>query len=605
MKQTLDIIKPAESVTLYGLFLERLKRSSADPAYSYLDISTKKWITLTWRDMGMMVGRWISMFEGELLQRGDGVGTAGYGERVAVWSRNCVEWISADLASHALGFVVVPLYFDDRAENVSYIIQDSDARILMLEDRDQYEELKKVSGFPWNLKTIISISHDEVKEEGILRNITTALPEKGCLKKELLDGKKLATIVYTSGTTGNPKGVMLSHSNILNNAYNGLLTVPIYKEDKFFSFLPLSHTFERTVGYYLSMSAGSHVTFSRSKHKIAEDVITVAPTIMLSVPRFFERIYSAIKEKVEASSPVKKFLFNLTLKTGWKRFKHSQGVEGWSPLLLLWPLLDKVVASKVRQKLGGRLRITISGGAALSYDVAKLFLSLGINIIQGYGLTETSPIVSVNAVEDNDPLTIGGPINDVEIKIGENDELLVRGHGVMLGYWNNEKATKDIIDDDGWLHTGDKAEVSNGHIKIKGRIKEIIVLANGEKVPPADIENALESDTLIDQAMVAGEGKPYITAFVVISKDSLAKISKDLKIDETKALASKELENFFVVKIDKLMKRFPGYAKVHRCAVYTEPWTVEEGLITPTLKLKRRKILEKYSADFARLYEGH
>lgn len=596
-KQTLDIIDPRKAKTLYGLFAERVKRTPQRPAYSYLDLKTKKWNTLNWSQMEELVGQWVGILKNNSLEQDS---------KVALWSRNSVEWVAMDLASNSLGLIIVPLYFDDRAENVAYILENSGAEFLMLENIEQWNELKEVEGFPWNLKRAVSTNTD--KEDGILKNIksSTITTETKPSNKENLDGSKLATIVYTSGTTGNPKGVMLSSINILENVYSGLKTVPCYLEDRFFSFLPLSHTFERTAGYYLSMMAGSSVTFCRSKHKIAEDIELHSPTVMLAVPRFFEKIYTAINLKVADSSFVKRKLFALTLTVGWKRFKYNQNISGYHPLLLLYPLLDKVVAQKIRAKLGGKLRLTISGGAALPYGIAKMFLSLGINIIQGYGMTETSPIVSVNPTQDNNPLTVGKPLEGVDIKIGANEELLVKGSNVMLGYWNNIEATNDTIDPDGWLHSGDKAEIIDGHIKIKGRIKEIIVLSNGEKVPPADVENAIESDPIIDQVAVAGEAKPFIVAFIVISEENLKKTAKTLKIAlDDNILKNPKLEAFFITKIDALMHRFPGFARIRRCAIYTTAWTIEDGLLTPTLKLKRNKVLVKLKDDFELLYKGH
>jgi len=328
---------------------------------------------------------------------------------------------------------------------------------------------------------------------------------------------------------------------------------------------------------------------------------------LISVPRIFERVYNKIYAGLEEKSPVARALFQLAVKVGWQRFEHQQGRAGWSPKLLLWPLLNKLVAGKVMEKLGGRLHLVVVGGAPLPIDVAQLFIGLGLPMIQGYGLTETSPVISVNPIENNDPRGVGCLLEDVEARIGDKDELQVRSPGVMLGYWANEKATHDVIDDDGWFHTGDKAKLENGQLYITGRLKEIIVLANGEKVPPADMEMAITADTLFEQAMVVGDSKPYLSALLVLNPEQWALLAGQLKVDpeSSEACNSSQVYEAILERVARQMSAFPGYARIRRVHCQLEPWTIEDGLITPTLKLKRNKVSEHFAQQIEDMYKDH
>jgi long-chain acyl-CoA synthetase len=260
----------------------------------------------------------------------------------------------------------------------------------------------------------------------------------------------------------------------------------------------LSHMLERTLGYYIPMMTGATVAYARSVPQLGEDLVTIRPTILISVPRIYERVYARIQEQLATKSGFARKLFETTVNAGWERFLIQQGRAAWSPKMLLWPLLNVLVARKILHKLGGRLRVAIAGGAALAPHIAKTFIGLGLPLIQGYGLTETSPIISGNKVGDNIPDSVGEPLDGVRVRVADNGELLVKGDGVMLGYWNSPEATQRIIDADGWLHTGDQVRIESGHIFITGRLKEIIVLANGEKVAPGDMEQAIAADRCLN-----------------------------------------------------------------------------------------------------------
>jgi long-chain acyl-CoA synthetase len=421
------------------------------------------------------------------------------------------------------------------------------------------------------------------------------------------DPHALATIVYTSGTTGRPKGVMLSHHNILSNAYACLRGVMATRhEDVFLSFLPLSHTFERTCGYYLPMMAGSTTAYARSVQTLADDLQTIRPTVLVSVPRIYERVWSAIMAKLEQGPPIRRKLFEKAVEVGYARFEHAQGRGPWQASFLLWPVLEKLVAGKVLARLGGRLRAALSGGAALPPDISRVFIGLGLPVLQGYGMTECAPVLCANRPLDNVPASVGTPIPDVQVKLGEQNALLVKGPNVMLGYWNNEAATRQIMMADGWLNTGDTARIDpQGHVYITGRLKEIIVMSNGEKVPPVDVENAILHDPLFEQVLLLGEGKAYLTALAVLNAERWTLLARENGLaDDAQALASRKVHDLVLQRMAAQLKPFPGYAQVRRVALTLEPWTIDNGMLTPTMKLKRSRVMEKFNAEIDRMYVG-
>ncbi len=336
-----------------------------------------------------MAARWQEAMRGEGLQPGD---------RVAVMLKNSLEWVLFDLAALGLGLVTVPLYVNDRPENFAFIIQETEARLLLIEGVDQWERIREVQVRLDSLVRIVSLTPACTRDcDPRLVLLADWLPDNAAgYDAGTWPRESLATVMYTSGTTGNPKGVMLSHANILANAHAGISRVPVYPDDLFLSFLPLSHALERTAGYYVPMMTGASVAHVRSLEQLPEDLAAIRPTIIISVPRLYERVHGKITGALAAGPRWKRRLFELAVDVGWRRFLHRQGRGGWSPLLLLWPLLDKLVAKRVMAALGGRVRQSVSGGAPLSPEISRFFIALGLQLLQGYGLTETSPVVSVN-----------------------------------------------------------------------------------------------------------------------------------------------------------------------------------------------------------------
>ena len=603
MNDKQDYITPVTAKNLSDLFYERVKRSENKIAYRYYDDKDNSWKNLTWLDVSKKVELWHSAFRHEGLVKGD---------RVAIMMRNCPDWVVFDQAAYSLGLVVVPIYTNDRTENIRYILENANVKIFFIEDPSICKELLADEALfdEQGLNELLRIvTHQPITDynNSHLMQVNKWLPSyTETIERVNIEPDDLATIVYTSGTTGRPKGVMLSHNNIFYNAHSAALFKNFHSEDIFLSFLPLSHMFERTVGYYTPMIIGCKVAYARSIEKLGEDLISISPTVLVTVPRIFERVYNKIHDKLEKKSAIAQGLFKLAVQVGWHRFLFQQKRQQWHPKLLLWPILNKLVASKILAKLGGNLQVAVSGGAPLAPEIAKTFIGLGLTITQGYGLTETSPVVSTNKLNDNEPFSVGQTMKYVNVKLGKNDELLVKGPTVMLGYWGNETATKEVIDKDGWFHTGDKAKIENDHIYITGRLKEIIVLSNGEKVPPSDIELAINSDPLFEQVIVIGEARPFLTAIITMEETGWQgfAISQSVSTDES-SLQLDTIKSVLIDRINKQLSSFPGYAKIIRAHIVIKPWVIEDGLITPTLKLKRAKIHEKYAQEITELYHGH
>ncbi|MEW5965440.1 MAG: long-chain fatty acid--CoA ligase [Pseudomonadota bacterium] len=587
--------------SLHGLFRARVATTPEQVAYRQFDDASEAWVSFTWAQVAAEVARWQAALTREGLVPGD---------RVAVMLKNSVEWVIFDQAALGLGLVTVPLYLDDRPENAAYILDHADAKLLLVEGKFQHMKLAEIAGSVQSLQRIVSlVAPDNSLSDWSTRFVVAAdwlaaaagkpVPERH------VSADLLASLVYTSGTTGRPKGVMLTHGNMLWNAWYASQCAEFGTHEVFLSFLPLSHTLERTGGYYLPMLLGAEVAYARSIAQLAQDLQTIRPTILISVPRIYERVHTRILDSLQKKGVAARALFRLAVWVGWRRFERSQGRMAWTPEQVLWPLLQKLVAGSVTEKLGGQLKMAISGGAALCPQIARIFIGLGVPIIQGYGLTEASPVVTVNRPDANMPASIGHPLPGVEVRIGDDDELLTRSRCLMRGYWKNEEATRAMIDAEGWLHTGDQARVdADGYYSIIGRIKDVIVLSNGEKVPPGDMESAILLDPLFEQVMIVGEGKPCLAALVVLNEEHWRSFAAHLHVDpaQPESLRDPRVVKALAKHVAHQLKHFPGYAQVRRLHLELKPWTVDDGLLTPTLKVKRREVHERYRAQVEALY---
>ena len=576
--------------TIAATFNERVSLSPNKTAYIEFNHATQQWDHHTWQDVKTLA----AAIQHRLVELG-----LSTGDRLALMIPNSVMWVAMDLAAAGLGVITVPLYPNDREDNVHYILEKTECKLLLIDNYEQYELSKDFLREIDALQHIVSVSVIEQVELPVLKdslqlNEASVFQTDGCLSTDP------ATIVFTSGTTGRPKGVVLTHRNVLINAADCGSAVPVTDNDRLLSFLPLSHMFERTTGYYAPMLHGAEIAYTRSIDQLGEDLQTMQPTILISVPRIYERVYAKIEEQVQQKSKFAQTLFRSAHQIGYKKFCYQQNTGPWSPSFILHPLLDLLVAKKIRSKLGGKLKFAVAGGAAFGRDLNAFFIGMGVNVLQGYGMTESSPVISTNRVDKNIIGSVGVAFNNVQVKLSDVGELLVRGESVMLGYWDNEEATKKVLTDDGWLHTGDIARIENDVIFITGRVKDIIVLSNGEKIPPADIEHAVSADALFDQAIVIGERKPFLSAIVVLNAEQCK-----LQGINTNNLDDENLKSDLLRRISAHMNDFPGYAQIYQITATLDPWEVENGLLTPTLKIKREKVKELFEEQINTMYAGH
>ncbi len=598
-----DRIRAEGCRSLQGLFRERVRRTPDAVAYRQYDPGGRRWTDATWSEMATEVGRWQAALRREGLKPGD---------RVGIMLRNSREWVVADQAALGLGLVVVPLYTNDRPGNVAHIAAETEMRVLFVEGRHQWRQLQRHGEALSEIRRIVGVGRIEPEDMpgdprlASLHDWLSGLEADPVWQQT--DPAALATIVYTSGTTGRPKGVMLTHYNILSNvSASAQCATLLGGGERFLSFLPLSHMLERTVGYYLPMALGATVVFARSVLQLGEDLRTQRPTVLISVPRIYERIHTRLLAEVAKAPRFRRRLLHWTRRVGWARHQWLQGRGPWTAGQLAWPLLDRLVARRVRSVFGGALRYAICGGAPMPAEIGRFFLAMGVPIYQGYGMTEASPVVSFNGPDDNLPESIGRPVPGVTVRIGEDQELQVLGPNVMLGYWRNEEATAAAFTRDRWLRTGDQARIdAQGHIYITGRLKDIIVLGSGEKVPPADMELAIQADPLFEQVMIVGEGRPFLGALVVLASGAWRELAVGLGLDpeRSESLGDRLVERALLARMGSRLAEFPAHAQVRAVRALLDPWTVEEGLLTPTLKLRRAQIAERFDREIEALYEG-
>lgn len=593
----LDVISFDPVRTLPEMFFQRVARNPG--AVGYSEFREDQWVDFTWQE----VAHKVSLIRAALNRAG-----MEPGERVGILLPNGVDWVAFDIAAMANGLVTVPIYLHDSAANNGYILAHSGVRLCIIDAQERWQSLAAECTDCSTLETIwlqqapggplhAGKPHIEVFED--------VLPDEGVGEGDIrCRAEDVATIIHTSGTTGRPKGVMLSHRATLWNADAVTKFIPPLTTDVFLSVLPLAHAFERTMGCYLPLISGARVAFSRSIETLRDDIAVIRPTILIAVPRLYERIYEAILKKAD-SSPITKALTKTTADTGWRLFQAKHG-RGDAPSLLtralFWPVLRRLVAKRIMMAFGGRLRVAVSGGAPLSEDASHFLIGLGLPLIEGYGLTETAPVVTATTFEDNLPGSVGSALQGVELKTTDEGELLVRTPGLMLGYWDEPAKTKQAIDPEGWFRTGDIAEFHEGHVFIRSRLKEIIALSTGKKVAPTKVEASIEQRPLFEQALVTGDGKPCLAAIVVLNGEAWAALARELGIakdDMNAPAASKAI----LSEIARATQELPNYARVRAVHCVLEPWTPGNGLLTPTLKAKRPAIEQQFSDEIEAMYD--
>lgn len=592
--------------TLCEFFQNRVRLAPNDEALREFDKSAKKWISYSYRSVSDAVLSWRRSFARLGLARGT---------RVAMLLPNGVNAVCFDQAALANALVPVPLHAIDTPGSSAYILQDSGSEVLVTNKLARWLAIQQ-SGFDVSaVKKVILTDEAEVPAEDPLVERLSDWLAAGSGQTALPEPPKaddLAAIVYTSGTTGKPKGVMLTHANIASNVRSTLAHVKPDIGAVFLSFLPLSHTFERTAGYYLALATGSTIVFNRSLQLLGEDFKVVRPHVMISVPRVYERIYAKLNAALAKKGKMAQLFFESAVDAGWEDFCRRNTVKADAAGVgfgrrLLGKVLKEKVSRTLQEQFGGRLKVAISGGAALNTKVAKVFCGLGLPIIQGYGMTETSPIIAGNTVEDNDPDTVGRLLRDVEVRLGEAGEVQVRAPSVMKGYWGRPKETQQTFTEDGWLKTGDVGCFdAGGRLRLNGRIKEIIVTSTGEKISPVDIETAAECDPLISQAYAVGDGEAYIAVLVSLEKEAWAKLAQSLGLspEDPASLQDSRARQAVLGVVRKSCAAFPAYAVPRNVALTLDAWTIENGLLTPTLKLKRGPMKIRYQQLLKEMYQG-
>ena len=508
------------------------------------------------------------------------------GDRCILISENRPEWFISDLAIMLSGGISVPAYTTYTTNDYEYIINDCEPSIVIVSNDNQFSKIKSILNFK-KIKQVISFERLENFEHEnyiCMEDIINKKNNFEIFDNEInLKRQDPACIIYTSGTQGNPKGVILSHGGILSNCEGGyeLLKSIISKDMKFLTWLPLSHSYEHTV-QFIQIAVGAKVFYAESIDKLLKNISDCSPDIMTAVPRFYQNLYQKINSAFNKSSGIKKYLVENTLKLGSKKFRKEKMTLKDK---IINNICEILVRSKIKKQFGGSLKTFVSGGGALDPKIGTFLNSIGLPTLQGYGLTESSPVVSCNPIEDIRIDTVGIPFRCNNVKIAEDGEILVKGENIMLGYWNNKVETEKVLVD-GWLHTGDIGKFVNNYLKITDRKKDILITPGGDNISPVKVETAITNSNFIDQCLVYGDNKPYLVALIVLNIQ--------IHISEEDLSVEMEKINKNLTKIEKIKKYF----------VVKENFSIENGMMTPTLKLKRYKIIKLYKKNFEELYNN-
>lgn len=607
-----------ETITdLYQNLTEKYNNSSKT-AFAFKPSPDGAYKTITWDEVKDDVTSVAAYMLDKKIEKGD---------RVAILSENRYEWAVVDLAIQMVGAINVSLYTTLPPNQCEYILKDSESKIFFVSTGIQ---LKKAIEVFDNLEHLTEvIAFDEPKAKGLVDNdyvrlFGTILKEGSKLEEKYRNQFKkranevkpedVATLIYTSGTTGHPKGAMLTHRNIVSNIKSAHDAISINETDRTLSFLPLCHSFERTGGYYAMMAGGAEIYFAESVDTVAKNMLEANPTIVVSVPRLFEKIYNLVKKSVEDGNAIKKSIFYWSLDVGKKYSEDKRGLVS-----IQKAIADKLVFDKLKARTGGNIRFFVSGGAALPAEIGSFFMAAGLNILEGYGLTETSPVMCCNRYNDERMGTVGKVINGVTVGImdletgemiaqisGEDypteltcraGEILNRGPNTMKGYWNNDEATREMIDEDEWLHTGDVGRFIDGRLQITDRIKHMIVNAGGKNIYPGPLEEKFKSSKWIDQIMVVGEYQSFMGAIIVPDFEALKSYAKEnnISFDSMEELIAHEsVQNLYSMEIRGFSKELASHEKIREFRLVPQEFTVDTGELTPTLKVKRRVVEDKY-----------
>jgi long-chain acyl-CoA synthetase len=576
---------------------------------------------ISYKKRGVFLSLTYEEFYERVLMLARGLKKSGVkpGDRVAIFSENRLGWAISDFGIQSAGAITVPIYATNTGNQAAYVINHCEAKVVFVSTKSQYEKLFSIRDQIPNVELIISYERFmgersfPVYTQYQLSEVSTPLSESDRLEIEgeieRIKQQDIITIIYTSGTTGVPKGVLLTQRNILVNATHGISRVGrgVTKEPQtFLSFLPLSHVLERTGGYYTTLLSGNHVAFAENVQKVMENMMEIRPTNMVSVPRLFEKIYSRVYENVHQASTFKRNLFHRAVEVG-RQYVIKKYVTG-EPLGMLefqYKFFDRLVFKKVRERFGGKLKYFICGGAPLDKTINEFMWIIGLPVFNGYGLTETSPAITLSSYDVIRFDSVGKPLDETEVKLAEDGELYVKGPQVMAQYYKNEDATRETLED-GWFKTGDIARIDEqGYIYIIDRKKEIIVTAGGKNIAPQPIENEMKLDKYISQAFVYGDRKPFLVALLTPNIERLIDLGRELElnyIDIEELVTHNKVMEVYAERVEALNSTLPPYKTIKRFALLPRDFSIEGGELTPTLKLKRKEIYNTYKDTIEELY---
>jgi len=600
-------MKNSEKMTVAYEFLKITEKYPDKIAYAYKHHGS--WKTVTYSELRSRVEAITCALWENGLQRGD---------HIAILSENRPEWPMADYAITCPGMVTVTVYPTLPSHHISYILKNSDSKAIFVSSREQADKIIEIKNELPDLKFMVVFDWDttldqdwiygmiDFEESGKLYSKKTAQSFKE--ESDKTNPENLMTLIYTSGTTGNPKGVMLSHGNLWWNAWSSIETLKPDHDEVFLSFLPLSHSLERTTGDLVPMFIGATVYYATNITTVAREIKEVKPTLCISVPRLFEKMYDAMINESQKLTGIKKHIFFTAMKTGrmvsrkYRQFgRKPSGIHAFQ-----YAIADMLVFKKLRSYTGGRIKFFISGGAPLLEEIGEFFDAMGILILQGYGLTEASPVTHTNPRERYKFSTVGKPVAHVEHKLSEEGEILVKGPNIMIGYYKEPEATAEIIDSEGWLHTGDIGEIDEeGYLKITDRIKNIIVTSGGKNIAPAALETELANSPYIDQVVVVGDKRNYLTALIVPNYERIEALAGALNIQYD---TFRELINHYKIvnavheDVERIQQKFARYEQVKKIALISEPFTIEKGELTPSMKIRRKVVEIRYRDIIDTLY---
>lgn len=574
---------------------------------------------ISYNKRGVFLSLTYEEFYERVLMLARGLKRAGIqpGDRVAIFSENRLGWAISDFGIQAAGGITVPIYATNTGKQAAYVINHCEAKIVFVSTVTQYEKLYSIRDQIPNVELVISYErfmgersfpvYTQYQLSEVERTLTEE--EKSAIEQQIdaIKQEDIITIIYTSGTTGVPKGVLLTQRNIMINATHGLTRVGTSKTPQtFLSFLPLSHVLERTGGYYTTLLSGNHIAFAENVQKVMENMMEIRPTNMVSVPRLFEKIYSRIYENVHQASAFKRNLFHRAVEVGREYVqKKYVNKEPLGLLELKYKMFDKLVFKKVRERFGGKLQYFVCGGAPLDKTINEFMWIIGLPVFNGYGLTETSPAITLSSFDVIRFDSVGKPLPETEVKLAEDGELYVKGPQVMCQYYKNDEATRDTLED-GWFKTGDIAQIDEqGYVYIIDRKKELIVTAGGKNIAPQPLENELKLDKYISQAYVYGDRKPYLVALLTPNLERLIDLARELNlnyIDFEELVNNERILEIYSGRMAAYNQSLPPYKTIKRFALLPREFTIEGGELTPTLKLKRKEIYNKYKDTIEELY---